>query len=140
MSLSLKKQMEYIQKAKETTAATGATSTKTKRNKDPKRASTVAATTSTTSTERGNIEERERLMKPQDEPAMTMMMPPANIFAPLVSSLVINETESDFVNEIKQIFKVTLIVLFMKPFILNSINFWRSRNRFLTENFNVPVL
>jgi hypothetical protein len=102
MSLSLKKQMEYIQKAKETTTA-GAASTKTKRNKDSKRASTVAATT--ISNERGNIEERERLMKTQDEPTMIMT---TSIFAPLISSLVINETESDFVNEIKQIFKVNL--------------------------------
>ena len=98
MSVSLKKQMEYIKKSKGGGGGEGTT----------KDSSTRRLSKNIAATEKGNDEEKERLVVSTDETTNTSTMPKtsSNVFAPLVKALVINETESDFVNQIKQIFKV----------------------------------
>lgn len=92
MSVSLKKQMEFIKKAK---SGSG-----TRRE-------------SAAINEKGNDEEKEKLVASSPMPkvggdTMHQQAPSSNLFAPLVQALVINETESDFTHEIKQIFKVNI--------------------------------
>ncbi len=92
MSVSLKKQMEYIKKAK-----SGAGTTNRRE--------------SSAINEKGNDEEKEKLVvssMPKGADTMHQQPPSTSIFAPLVQALVINETESDFTHEIKQIFKVDI--------------------------------